>query len=275
MKVRFFGSMRACFLTLSELISALIASTSHVRTSMFTFQFEGKLTRVDDELSSEFSEGDTFKGTYTFDTTVSPFDLEFLLRGENRSFIWKDVISAVSFISRAYTASSTNGSIFYEHDNANNYSADFDQVSGRPVRGYLPSSMGVRWDSLQPPVSGDLFLSKQLDYNPNLQAHLRDIELADAGAYADADGNVITDFEAYYRDDPNRPVFFSCNVGRVGEPIGLNGKFVFGFINEDQSRAGIGGELTSVTLIQKPAAGWLFSTDLLGLSGFTRHKQIS
>ena len=243
---------------------------------MVTFQYEGKLTSVDNELSSEFSGGDTFKGTYTFDTTVPR---------NNLNGSWDNVISAASFVRGDYTVSSTNGSIFAGIDG---HFATIDQVSGQPVKGYLPSFIGVHWvsDILLVTGEGDLrgdnlgdgivFLLGEPRYDPNLRVDIRDFEGAlQGGIYADADGNIIEDFDAYYRDDPNRPVFFSRLSGLSGQPVGLNGTFNFSFINEDQSRASIKGELTFVTVVPIPAAVWLFGTGLLGLFGFTKHKQMS
>jgi hypothetical protein len=273
MKTRLLGSMRAYILTLFVSIAVLVVSISHVHASMVTFQFEGELTRVNNELSSEFAVGDTFKGSYTFDTSIgSGTSLPSLSR-------YPHVITAMSFVSGGYTASATNGDVDLDLEGFNDYDVFFDPVSGQSVENYLPTTMGLSWSPdqsfrlLRGNNTEEVFLPGEPHFDRNLQIHIREPELAFEGAFADADGNIITDFEAYYRDDPNRPVFDGVG-GLNGEQIGLDGSFFLSFINEDQSFSGISGELTSVTVVPIPAAVWLFGTGL-GLIGFAKRKKIS
>jgi hypothetical protein len=134
-KIRFFGSMRTSFLMLLASLTVLVLSISHVHASLVTYQFEGELIRVDSELSSEFSVGDTFKMAYTFDTSI-PAE-----RQGSDVLEYSDVISAMSFASGKYTASGTRGSVFVGFNEPDTYQAFFIPLSGDTRGGFSPLVM--------------------------------------------------------------------------------------------------------------------------------------
>jgi hypothetical protein len=277
--------MRASILMLLASLTVLIISISHVHASMVTFQFEGELTSVDSELSNEFSEGDTFKTSYTFDTTSpatrsSPFIDGSIVRIPFASF--DNAITAMSFEIRPYSASAvtytaSNGVVRAQFSPPPRYGVFFNQISGHSVEG-APSSMFLSW-APDSSLFGDLFnfdteevlLPSNPHFDPNLPIYRSRPLLFFSGGLVDADGNVINTIDLFL-ENPGQDLFFRQGGGLIDQ---RNGRLLFSFVNDDQQETSMRGVLTSITVVPIPAAVWLFGTGLMGLIGFTKRKKLS
>lgn len=271
MKLRLFGSMGASIFTLLTLITILVVSISNVNASMITFRFEGEMDRVDNELSSAFSEGDQFTGTYTFDSDALPEGDEIVIPGAG-GVSFPDAISAMSFTSRSYRASATNGSVFRDIDTSSSKDifVNISPVLGQSAGRFLPSRFSLTWVPNEFFTGSDDRVLTEPFFDPNLPADVVFFEDFSNGAFFDVDGNQLT--IQLFRENPDQPLFLSD--GTLFEFRG-NGSMRFSFVNNDQEEADIFGQLSSVTVVPIPAAVWLFGTGLLGLITFTKRKQLA
>jgi hypothetical protein len=250
---------------------------------MVTFQFEGRLTSVDSELTSEFAVGDKFTGTYTFNPNVPPDDPD--LAELVGTFTFANAVSAMSFTSGNYNISSVaNGSIINDFQDDDLYQAAISPVSGTSIGDYAPRSMSLSWI-----IGGNSVASLDpLDFpgatmliNPNFDPNLPPEVFNSERELFDTQGNIVYDPLVGVVGDLNQPLFdrFGNQILRDenGDFIENSRGFSFDFATEDQQSAFISGDLTSVTaaVVPIPAAVWLFGTGLLGLVGFTKRKQSS
>ncbi len=70
MKFYLFGTIRTRFLMQLVLLAGFFVSVSVVRADIITFQYEGELVEVSPELDQQFSIGDEFNGSYTFESDI-------------------------------------------------------------------------------------------------------------------------------------------------------------------------------------------------------------
>ncbi|MEE9344919.1 MAG: VPLPA-CTERM sorting domain-containing protein [Methylococcales bacterium] len=268
MKLRLFGSMGASIFTLFTLLTILLVSISNVNASMVTFRFEGEIIRVDNELSSAFSEGEQFTGTYTFDSEALPDGVVFPGEG---GVSYLDAISAMSFTSGNYRASSVSGSVFIDLESFSglDYFVNFQPPLGLSVGGFSPTRMGFLWTLNEFIQSVDRLPTEPL-FDPNLPFERVFADEFEHGDIFDANGNPLT--EALFLENPDQPVFNPD--GTLIEFRG-DGFMRFTFVDADQQEASSFGHLTSVTVVPIPAAAWLFGTGLLGLISFTKRRQLA
>ena len=129
------------------LLAGFFVSVSAVRADLITFQFEGELTNVDTPLEGEFSVGDSFGGTYTFESNTEPV---VIVEGDDDDeyydFSFKEnfsnAIKTLDFSSGSYVAVAESGDINhnYTYEDAF-YHAIFNSVDGFSVGGYIPQNM--------------------------------------------------------------------------------------------------------------------------------------
>jgi hypothetical protein len=178
---------------------------------------------------------------------------------------FSNAVSAMSFVSGTYTASSTNGDIVQDFETPAGYSVSFEPVSGSALVGFEPNDISLFWVS--PDFADHTMPVDDPDFLPFLSPEIQ----SPFDDFFDAQGNVVYTPTEGAIGDLNQPLF-----DENGNPIPLdeNGDFNFSFVNDDQQSVSIGGKLTSVTVVPIPAAVWLFGTGLLGLIGFTKRKQV-
>jgi hypothetical protein len=146
MKFYLLGTMRTRILMQLVLLTVVFVFVSNVGAEPVTFRFEGTLTQVDTPLQGTFSTGDSFSGTYTFDSD-SP---------ENPEKEYLNAISAMSFSSGAYVASASNGNIDLHNVESFVFNNAFSApISGSLVGDFVPKSMFMFWSLLTPdPAEG-------------------------------------------------------------------------------------------------------------------------
>ncbi len=175
MKLYLFSIMRTCFLIQLVLLTVYFISVPAVRADLITFQFEGELTRVDTPLEGQFSVGDSFGGTYTFESNtpmvvtdlsgvITEFDddVEYYMYKHH----YPDAIKALDFSSGSYMAVAESGKIIVEPDGFTTYKAIFTGIEGASVGGHTPHGMDFRADDyyINPNFSSNRI---QPEYNMN------------------------------------------------------------------------------------------------------------
>jgi hypothetical protein len=298
MKLPRSSSIRAYFLQLLVTATILVFSVSSVHAKLVTFRYEGQLSSVDSALSDSFLKGDTFSGMYTFETTLTDFD-DYFDGGDGGTLV--NSISAMSFSSGVYSTSVTEPVIrnwIYSSQQGYGYrdkyrvsvSMDSEQSLGA---GYLPDNVDLFWVANKYINWSAEKLSEQI--LPETPGHDGFLGLGDYydgpvnDRLLDEDGIPILlnydSFEDYFKDNPERPVFFYPDTDEQFFPSDRvkyndgwfsirNGTMDFSFINEDQTSANVSGFLTSVTVVPIPATVWLFGTGLLGLFGWKQHRNM-
>ena len=139
MKFYLFGTLRTRFLMQLVLLAGFFVSVSAVRADLITFQFEGELTNVDTPLEGEFSVGDSFGGTYTFESNTEPVVI--IDDGDGYGELFPNTIQTLDFSSGSYVATAESGDITYYNFDFLYYGAEFNSVDGFSVGGYIPQDM--------------------------------------------------------------------------------------------------------------------------------------
>jgi len=146
MKLYVYNKISTCIILLATMtISITCANAANI-----TFQFKGVVTSVDSalrrtttQIPTGFSLGDTFSGTYTFESNYP------VIFNGSTFFSYPGVISAMSFDSNTNSAASTatNGNIYLDAEAGENgyYSAVMPQIAGDSIGNYTPESMGLSW----------------------------------------------------------------------------------------------------------------------------------
>ncbi len=257
MQSNLLGAIRTCLLTLTVPLAVLVVSMSSAQANV-TFKFEGELTHVDNSLAGTFSTGDKFTGTYTFDETLSHPE------NEQDSASFEDSISAMSFATKNYKASATNGDIHHDFQGGNFYSVSFSPLSGSQIDNFALEGMFLSWTAtnfIDPfvPIANP-------GYVPDFLPWFRDNNDGQID-YFDADGNLVFRGEGgELIGNPDQPLFFDD-----GTPVSPDGQFGLSF-SDGQSFVSTQGDLSSVTVVPIPTAIWLFGSGLLGLIGIAKRK---
>jgi len=154
MKSYIFGAQRTRFLMQLVLLAGFFVPVSAVRADLITFQYEGELTRVDTPLEGQFSVGDSFGGTYTFESNtisvIEHYSEDEDLTDDIPDDEWEiehfpNAINALDFSSNNYMAGAENGDIeisIYEGAEST-YIAGFTEMDGLSVGGYTPQRMRI------------------------------------------------------------------------------------------------------------------------------------
>lgn len=233
-----------------------------------TYQYKGEIISVDSPLTETFSIGDTFTGTYTFDSAIPANPDNTPPFSPGRGF-FQDTIRAASFTSGNYSAAGTSGAFlnqFFENigdssqviGEKNEYSTSFHMDAPRiGDRGFAPGQLTLswvfiddgRWDFL--PDTAD---PKKLLVSPRFEPNVPPYEVLPDFVLFDSDGDVIyTPTEGVIGDFSNQPLFTEG-----GFPV-FNGEFsldFFGQFSQDPSdpvapneEAKLRGKLKSVILV--------------------------
>jgi hypothetical protein len=247
-------------------LALFVLSISNVQAVPITFQFEGKLTSVTAQLSGTFSTGDTFSGTYTFDS-AAPVTATHTF-GAYEEF--DNAVSSMSVSGNGYTAFASNGDITHDFEDENFYSVNFHPVSLLTTGNFLSTGMRVNWVTTPGIItSPDIDAGGPMEY-PRFDPNLPPWEIDSLSFYFDANGNVIYDPFQGVVGNPNQPLFTD-----TGAPAPTNGNnFGLSFSVGGAPVGSISGDFTSVTVVPIPATVWLFGTGLMGLIGFAKRKQI-
>ncbi len=254
MKFYLFGTMRTCFLTqLVLLLTVFFVSIPIIRADIITFQYEGELTGVDTELGGEFSVGDKFSGSYSFNTdSADPhFDDSSIYFHPDREFPNAISNMMISFSKDGidyYTASATNGGISEDFwDEPFYYSIDIGPISGLSIESFVPDRLHLSWHVYFIWFGGAEFFY-DLMINPAFHPNLPSTYLNPNSDLYDAEGNLVYSDNGNgfvdLIDDPEQPLFYSD-----GSPASTkNGFLFFDFLNSDDQLSKIRGHLNSVTL---------------------------
>ena len=242
MKFYLFGTMRTCFLMQLVLLTVFFISVSIVRADIVTFQFEGELTDVDSLLEGNFSVGDSFAGTYTFESnTPDP-------EGDDIGFFtYPDAILDMSLSSVAFTVSASSGNLVYDFQDEPEVIVSFNEDFAYSLDDFVPASMSVDW------TFSNFGLPQGFNYNlingpviyPGFDPDLPPFEILDDIEYYDANGNLIYDPSVGLVGNPDQPLFFNN-----GTPVTFrNGRFTFGFLDDGDQQSFLNGQLDSVTVV--------------------------
>ncbi len=246
MKFYLFGTMRTYFLMQLVLLTVFFVSVPTIRADIITFQYKGELTKVDSSLGGTFSVGDSFKGTYTFDSdTPSVNHYEW--------FDYPNAIIDMSFNSGNFFASANNGSMSEDYFDAvtSFFSAYSESISSPSIAGLDPNYMSLGWDTdygspsiIDPDHSFN-------PYSPTPWDSLIERAIYGGGAdpdeldlnYFDVNGNLVYSYDTGVIGNPNQALFRSD-----GTPVS-NGYFRLSFLNAQEEYSSISGILNSVILI--------------------------
>ena len=171
MKFYLIGTMSTCFFTQLLLLTIFFVSVPAVQADIVTFQFEGELTDVETLLEEGFTVGDSFTGTYSFESDSSE------VAGEEVGgvFLYPNAIFEMSFSSGAFTASATTGDIHEDFEVAADFPngslffhmAFFDPILGLPEGDFVADWMSLSWDYwTSVPGASDLSPNSYLLTNP-------------------------------------------------------------------------------------------------------------
>ncbi len=139
MKFYLFDTMRTCCLLQLVLLAVFFVSVSVTRADIITFQYEGELTKVDSSLGGTFFVGDSFSGTYTFDSDTPP-TVEY-----SWFFDYPNAIIDMSFNSGNFMASADNGSMSEDYFDAvtSFFYAYSESISSPAIAGLDPNYMSL------------------------------------------------------------------------------------------------------------------------------------
>lgn len=138
----------------------LLALGGSAHATLVTFSFDGTIEFVEGLVSSEFSVGQAFNVTYTFDSTVGATP------GSNSNFSVFNALTSLAFTSGAYSASSTApAEIQVDNDpgapNNDRYgltSRASEGLTGAAINGYLLDGFSFRLDDISDSVFSDALL---------------------------------------------------------------------------------------------------------------------
>ena len=247
MKFYLFGTMRTCFLMQLVLLAVFFVSVSVARADIITFQYEGELTDVDALLEGTFSVGDSFAGTYTFNSDT-PINGDF-----GAYYEYPNAIIDMSFNSGNFMASADNGTM--AEDYFDRVTADFyifsESISSPSINGLNPNYMLLNWykdygyvsifdpdPSFNPysPTPWEIFIERAI-YSGGADPDEVDLN------YFDVNGNLVYSYETGVIGNPNQALFRSN-----GTRVSPNGRFYLSFINAQDQRSIVRGKLNSITL---------------------------
>ncbi len=245
MKFYLLGTMLTRILMQLVLLTVFFIPISDVRAEPITFQFEGTLTSVDAPLQGTFSVGNSFEGSYTFDSD-SP-----ATSGDAPHAEYPNAITAMSFNSGTYLASAAGGSIIQDFEGFLNPDEPFYEVSFNPVVGnlaeyFVPSRIKLSWNipGIGPPFPPPVF---PLTVDPRFVPELPPFAIGSGSftEYFDVNGNLIYS-DSQILGDPNQPLFLfdGSPAPRID-----NGIFSFSFLNSEGQVSTISGKLNSVTVV--------------------------
>ncbi len=252
MKFYLFGTLRTRFLMQLVLLAGFFVSVSVVRADLITFRYEGELTSVDTALEGQFSVGDSFGGTYTFDSNTPMASID----KTNIDNYYPNAIVDMQFTSGSYMASSNNGLLNQFAEEVENwvFSTKFKSISGSSIESFSPSEMNLYWNTpswfetsvinpdphfnpysptpweiLMPIINGGNFFP---DEEPDL-------------IYYDVNGNMVYPNSNTEIPNYNQDLFDSDGI------LAYNGKMSILFRRQDnqEDRLTLRGRLKSVTLV--------------------------
>ena len=243
MKFYLLGMKRTRILIQLVMLAVFFVPTSNVGAEPITFRYEGTLTSVDAPLQGTFSAGDSFSGTYTFesDSTFAPDSPG--VNDPSSQFVtyeFNNAVSAMSFNSGNYKASATNGDIFQDFDGGDGTSrvgASFDPVSGSPVGDFVLNGMDLGWVLGAFQDLSEILIQPRFD--PNLPPFVTD----PFASYFDADGNLVYSSMDGLVGNPDQPLFFGDGTPALPD----NGSFAFSFLDAEGNLSLVIGKLNSVT----------------------------
>jgi len=244
MKFYLLGTMPNRILMQLLLLAVVFIPVSDVGAEPVTFRFEGTLTQVDTPLQSTFSTGDSFEGTYTFDSdspgsTFDPF-------GQFVVYDFTNAVSAMSLNSGNYKASATTGDITQDFDGGDGrqlYSVSFDPASGSPVGDFVLDEMHLGWLLIPAESFPAESFPDQLLIQPIFDPNLLPFETYPFDDFFDVNGNLVYSATDGLVGNPDQPLFFSNGTPALNTD---NGSFDFSFLDAEGNLSSVTGKLNSV-----------------------------
>ncbi len=250
MKFYLFGTMRTCFLLQLVLLAVFFFSAPAIQADIITFQYEGELTSVDAPLEGTFSVGDSYSGTYTFDSDT-PVNDSFAY------FEYPNAIIDMSFNSGNFMASANSGDMSenYFDRETSLFSTDFKSISSSSIAGLDLNTMFLSWNA--PYWNAIDGYPSIIDSNPSFNPYsptpwdtlikkaihnLNDPAVLDLN-YFDVNGNLVYSYETGVIGNPNQLLFRSN-----GTPVSNGGLFLR-FINTQGQNSRVFGTLNSITRV--------------------------
>ena len=224
MKSCLFAIKRTRFLMKLMLLTVILVSIPAIQADIITFQYEGEITSVDTGLEGVFSIGDSFEGTYTFESDTDA------LGGGIPFFYYDKAISATSFRSDTFTASGNSGAFVFDKDHGF-YTAYLDFGSVAPEGDFTPLSLSLGWFLLKgsvPNVETRFSKTGMILEQPSFDPNMTPIYVTESMAtFLDADGNVVYDgYDGSGKgliEDPHQPLFFTSGGGGGSPAAGPGG----------------------------------------------------
>lgn len=138
MKIFELTNTKHYLMTLVILLSGLLG-TSHVHANMIKFYFQGVFTSVDQTLSNTFTTGETFSGTYMFDSSTPS-------EGSFSVINFSKAIKAMDFLSANYKTTGSQGTIYQDGEANNYYSANIKTIPEETIGNLSPLDMSLSWE---------------------------------------------------------------------------------------------------------------------------------
>jgi len=247
MKSYLFGTIRTRFLKQLILLPVFFVSAPVIQADIITFRYEGELIHVDAPLEETFSVGNSFSGTYTFDSDTPPVD-------DGLAYVeYPNAIIDMSFNSGNFMASADNGSMSEDYFDAVSsfFTIDFESPSSTSIAGLNPHSIFMRWDATYDYTSIIDSDPSFNPYSPTPWDSLIEYAINGGGAdpdeldlnYFDVNGNLVYSYETGVIGNPNQALFRSD-----GTPVS-SGFFYLSFKTAQDSYLRTSGILNSITLV--------------------------
>ena len=238
MKFYLFGALRTRLLIQLVLLAGFFVSISAVRADLITFQYEGELVEVSPELNQQFSIGDEFNGSYTFESDIP-----------NTGSPGYYLFSSMAFSSGTYTASANKitwiqSPLSNGHTHIESYTLS---VSGPPIINFVPHWMAIEWVSsrfnIPNGVSKTTYPGGPIIY-PGFNPDLPPYEASPNQNYYSTDGILVYSPLEGLIGLPNQPLFYGSGYPALGNE---SRRFQFHFGNSNLG-VSIIGDLKSVTV---------------------------
>ena len=246
MKSCLFGIKRTCFLMKLLLLTVILVSIPAIQADIITFQYEGEITSVDTGLEGVFSIGDSFEGTYTFESETDSLDNSLV-------FFHGNAISATSLKSDTFTTLGNSGGLDYDED-FGFYTAYLDFESVIPGGNFRPFSLSLGWRLASgvnniPLGESGFSNAGTILVHPSFDPNMTPIYVTDSmETFFDVDGNVVYDGSGEgLVDDPHQPLFYSGGIIPAGGP----GWWDAGFLDAQGQSSYVKGKLISVTVVSR------------------------
>jgi hypothetical protein len=248
MKSCLFAIKRTRFLMKLMLLTVILVSIPAIQADIITFQYEGEITSVDTGLEGVFSIGDSFEGTYTFESDTDSFS------GRAPVFFFENAISATSFTSDTFTASGNSGAFDFDEDHGF-YTAYLGFGSVAPVGDFTPLSLSLGWVLSKvgvPNVETGFSKAGMILEQPSFDPNRTPIYVTESMAtFLDADGNIVYDGSGKgLIEDPHQPLFFTSRGGG-GAPAAGPGWWNANFLDAQGQSSRVKGKLNSVTVVSR------------------------